>query len=105
MSKLELIRDFYDYNEWANGRLLKVASGLGDDNVSYSPGASLAGVVATMAHIAAAQINWLERWQGGVNRVSTVELVGNDALSGRSPHCVWPFAKRPARVHSLADRR
>jgi uncharacterized damage-inducible protein DinB len=74
MSKLELIRDFYDYNEWANRRLLKVASGLGDDNVVYSPGASVAGVVGTMAHVAAAQINWLERWRGGVNRVSTVEL-------------------------------
>jgi uncharacterized damage-inducible protein DinB len=74
MSKLELIRDFYDYNEWANRRLLKVAAGLGDDNVVYSPGASLASVVKTMAHVAAAQINWLERWQGGVNRVSTVEL-------------------------------
>jgi uncharacterized damage-inducible protein DinB len=74
VSKLELIRDFYDYNEWANRRLLKVAASLGDDNVVYSPGASLAGVVRTMAHVAAAQINWLERWQGGVNRVSTVEL-------------------------------
>jgi uncharacterized damage-inducible protein DinB len=74
MSKLELLRDFYDYNEWANRRLLKVATGLGDDNVVYSPGASLAGVVRTMAHVAAAQINWLERWQGGVNRVSAVEL-------------------------------
>ena len=74
MSKLELIRDFYDYNEWANRRLLKVASGLGDDNVVYSPGSSLADAVSTMAHVAAAQINWLERWRGGVNRVSTVEL-------------------------------
>jgi uncharacterized damage-inducible protein DinB len=74
MSKLELIRDFYEYNEWANRHLLKVAAGLGDDNVVYSPGASLAGVVSTMAHVAAAQINWLERWRGGVNRISTAEL-------------------------------
>jgi uncharacterized damage-inducible protein DinB len=74
MSKLELIRDFYEYNEWANRHLLKVAAGLGDDNVVYSPGASVTGVVSTMAHVAAAQINWLERWRGGVNRISTVEL-------------------------------
>src|SRR5437870_73277 len=74
MSKLELLRDLYDYNEWANQHLLKVAAGLGGDNVVYSPGASLAGVVSTMAHVAAAQINWLERWRGGVNRISTVEL-------------------------------
>jgi uncharacterized damage-inducible protein DinB len=74
VSKLELIRDFYDYNEYANRRLLKVAAGLGDDNVVYSPGASVAGVVSTMAHVAAAQVNWLERWRGGVNRISTVEL-------------------------------
>ena len=74
MSKLELIRDFYDYNEYANRHLLKVAAGLGDDNVVYSPEASVAGVVSTMAHVAAAQVNWLERWRGGVNRISTVEL-------------------------------
>jgi uncharacterized damage-inducible protein DinB len=74
VSKLELIRDLYDYNEWANKHLLKVAAGLGDDNVVYSPGRSLAAAVGTMAHVAAAQINWLERWRGGVNRISTVEM-------------------------------
>jgi uncharacterized damage-inducible protein DinB len=34
----------------------------------------VAGVVSTMAHVVAAQINWLERWRGGVNRISTVEM-------------------------------
>ena len=104
MSKLELIRDFYDYNEWANRRLLKVASGLGDDNVVYSPGASLAGVVSTMAHVAAAQINWLERWQGGVNQRFD-RRAGRDVVTGRRPRGLRPLARRPARVHRDADRR
>ena len=32
MSKLELIIHFYEYNEWANNRLLDVASGLSADD-------------------------------------------------------------------------
>ncbi len=80
MSKLELIRSFYDYNEWANNHLLKMASGLGDDSVVYSPDRSLTMVVETMAHIAAAQVNWLERWKHGANRVSTTESRGLDRL-------------------------
>jgi uncharacterized damage-inducible protein DinB len=66
MSKLQLLRDFYDYNQYANDRLLEVMSGAGDEH--------LRDVIATLAHIVAAQINWLERWQTGVNERSTIEL-------------------------------
>lgn len=66
MSKLALLRDFYDYNQYANERLLEVMAGVSEED--------LAEVVETLSHVAAAQINWLERWQTGVNRQSTVEL-------------------------------
>lgn len=66
MSKLTLLRDLYDYNQYANERLIEVAS--------HADESQLAEPIATLAHVAAAQINWLERWQGGVNRQSTVEL-------------------------------
>lgn len=66
MSKLQLLRDFYDYNQYANDRLLEVANAVPEDQLS--------SVMATMAHIVAAQINWLERWQTGANKRSTVAL-------------------------------
>ena len=74
MSKLELIGTYYRYNEWANNRLLDVAGELDDGELRGAQGASFESILGNMAHLAAAQINWLERWQGGVNRVSTVEL-------------------------------
>jgi uncharacterized damage-inducible protein DinB len=66
MSKLALLSDFYDYNQYANERLLEVMADVSDD--------AARDVIATLAHVAAAQINWLERWQGGVNKQSTVEI-------------------------------
>jgi uncharacterized damage-inducible protein DinB len=66
MSKLQLLRDFYDYNQYANERLLEVAGSV--------PADRLTGVIATMSHIVAAQINWLERWENGANKRSTVTL-------------------------------
>ena len=74
MSKQELIRHYYAYNAWANNRLLDIAGELDDPELRGSQGASFESILGNMAHIAAAQVNWLERWQGGVNRVSTVEL-------------------------------
>jgi len=64
MSKLQLLRDFYDYNAYANEHLVNVASG--------APQEKLGEIVPTLGHIAAAQINWLERWQTGVNQRSRV---------------------------------
>ncbi len=74
MSKLDLITHFYEYNEWANDRLLVVASGLSADELAAGRGASFDSILSSFAHIAAAQVNWLERWVVGVNRISTLEL-------------------------------
>ncbi|MCH7616363.1 MAG: DinB family protein [Chloroflexi bacterium] len=74
MSKLDLITHFYEYNEWANNRLLDVASGLSGDELSAGRGASFDSILGSFAHVAAAQVNWLERWVIGRNRVSTLEL-------------------------------
>ena len=74
MSKLELIRHLYAYNEWANVHLLDVAGELDEKQLGGAQGASFESILGNMAHLAAAQINWLERWQGGVNKRSTVEM-------------------------------
>src|SRR5438093_6961085 len=62
MSKLELIRASYDYNQWANARILQAAGRLSDDELSKPKGASWGSIEANLAHVAAAQIVWLQRW-------------------------------------------
>ncbi len=74
MSKLDLITHFYEYNQWANDRLLGVASGLSAEELSAGRGASFDSILDSFAHIAAAQVNWLERWVTGSNRIPTLDL-------------------------------
>ena len=74
MSKIELILALYDYNEWANNRLLKTASALSPEQFSSPAGASWGSIEASLAHILAAQVNWLLRWRTGGNRQATTEV-------------------------------
>ncbi|HEY5639714.1 MAG TPA: DinB family protein [Dehalococcoidia bacterium] len=74
MSKLDLITHLYEYNEWANDHLLDVASRLPAEEIGAGRGASFGSVLDSLAHIAAAQINWLERWLTGSNRTPTLDL-------------------------------
>jgi uncharacterized damage-inducible protein DinB len=86
VGKLELIRALYDYNEWANNRLLKTASELSSDEFSRSQGASWGSVEANLAHIAGAQVVWLSRWQTGANPVplaDTHAVTGLDSIYAR----------------------
>lgn len=70
MSKLELIGHLYAYNEYANNALLDIACRLDESKLEGAQGASFGGIIGNMSHLAAAQINWLQRWQHGVNEVS-----------------------------------
>ncbi len=74
MSKLDLITHLYEYNEWANDRLLDVASALSADELSAERGASFDSILSSFAHVAAGQIVWLERWVGGENATPLLEL-------------------------------
>jgi uncharacterized damage-inducible protein DinB len=74
MSKVELIRALYDYNEWANNRLLKTASELSADEFSRTQGASWGSIEANLAHVAGAQVVWLSRWHTGANRTPLADI-------------------------------
>ncbi len=74
MSKLELITHLYEYNEWANERLLETAAALPEAELTAQGGASFGSVLSSFAHVVAAEINWLERWVSGRNRTPTLEL-------------------------------
>ncbi len=54
----------YEYNRWANARLLDVASKLTPEQFSRDLQSSHRSVRDTLAHILAAEWIWLERWKG-----------------------------------------
>ena len=79
MSKLDLIRDLYAYNEWANSHVLEAAGALSEEEFSRAQGASFESVEGNLAHIVGAQVVKLSRWTTGGNPVSIAEA---QSLSG-----------------------
>jgi uncharacterized damage-inducible protein DinB len=69
-----MIRALYEYNEYANNRLLETASKLGAEDLERAQGASFESVAGNLAHILAAQVVWLERWRGQRNRRPLTEV-------------------------------
>jgi uncharacterized damage-inducible protein DinB len=61
---LEEIRLLYEYDAWANHRLLDAAAALTPDQFTRDLGSSFPSVRDTLAHIMGGQWIWLERWQG-----------------------------------------
>jgi uncharacterized damage-inducible protein DinB len=54
----------YDYNNWANGRLLEACEGLSAEQFTRELGSSFPSLRDTLAHIMGAEWIWLERWNG-----------------------------------------
>ena len=54
----------YDYNNWANARLLDACAGLTPEQFTRDLGSSFPSVRDTLAHILGAEWIWLERWNG-----------------------------------------
>ncbi len=58
------IRQLYDYNYWATGRLLGVVSSLSHDQFAKDLGSSHGGIQGTLVHSMGAEELWLKRWKG-----------------------------------------
>ncbi len=58
------IREFFDYNRWANARVLSAAAKLSDADFVKDLGSSFPSVRDTLAHILGAEWVWLQRWRG-----------------------------------------
>jgi uncharacterized damage-inducible protein DinB len=59
-----VIRNLYDYNAWANGRILDTAAALTIAELLAPGGASFDSVRDTLVHTMGAQWLYLERWNG-----------------------------------------
>jgi uncharacterized damage-inducible protein DinB len=65
MSKLELVREVYAHNEWANNRILESAAQVPEAALSTQPLGSYTRIIDDIAHIIDGQVSWLSRWQTG----------------------------------------
>ena len=54
----------YNYNAWANQRVLDSAAQLTTEQLQATGSASFESIFATMVHTISAQWMWLSRWQG-----------------------------------------
>ena len=59
-------RTLYDYNSWANRRVLEACAPLSPEEFTRNNGSSFPSVRDTLAHICGAEWIWLERWKGRV---------------------------------------
>lgn len=57
------IKELFAYNAWANRRVIDSISQLAAEQFSQNLGGSHGSIRGTLAHLAAAEIIWLERWQ------------------------------------------
>ncbi len=105
MSKLELIRGLYEYNEWANNHVLEAASALMEEEFSQRQGASFESVEGNLAHIMGAQVIWLERWTGGSNPRPVLEFQKTRGLSTIREAFAQSHEGLRAFVGTLSDRQ
>jgi uncharacterized damage-inducible protein DinB len=60
----EDFRNLYEYNSWANRRVLDSCAALSPEQFTRDLGSSFKSVRDTLAHIMGAEWIWLERWHG-----------------------------------------
>ena len=62
--ELQEMRQLYDYNQWANHRVLSASGALDAEALLRPMGNSFSSLRDTLAHIIGAEWIWLERWNG-----------------------------------------
>jgi uncharacterized damage-inducible protein DinB len=56
--------ELFDYNDWANARLLGACSNLSQANWSQDVGGSYPTLLSVVAHVVGGEWIWLKRWTG-----------------------------------------
>lgn len=63
-SRLDELKELYEYDAWARDRLLAAVSKLNPEQRTREVGGSFPSIQATLAHVFRADRVWLSRWQG-----------------------------------------
>ena len=61
---IALMQKQFEYDRWANARMLGVVAGIGQEAFIRDLASSFGSIRNTVAHILSAEWAWLERWQG-----------------------------------------
>jgi len=92
----------YEYNRWANARMLDAASGLTTEQLTRDLSSSYHSVRDTLVHILSGEWIWLRRWQGTSPKAM---LNPADFPSVGSLRAKWAEVERDqtAFIHQLTD--
>lgn len=85
MTQLEMVRELFLYDDWANDRVLQAASSLTDEQLDRSIDMGCGSLRRTLMHMLCAEQVWVQRWQG----------------HGETP---WPDEKERAAIPAMVDR-
>jgi uncharacterized damage-inducible protein DinB len=101
MTKSDIIW-LYRFTDWANARLVQVATGLSPEAFERDLGGSFRTIRDVLAHIASADWVWLERWKGASPSSLPDWYTSSDpsVLSGEFARVA---ARRSAFFESLAE--
>ncbi len=66
--KLEQVIELYEYNNWANDKLLTFTGSWEPDNFHHNFSSSFGSIHSTFVHILGAEELWLSRWVGETDR-------------------------------------
>ena len=105
MSKLELVRALYDYNEWADDCVLQAAGRLTHEELARCMGGSFGSVEGNLAHVMAGQVVWLQRWTGGSNARPLLEVQSVRGLKALRDEFAGSHAGLRAFAETLTEER
>ena len=95
----EEIRQLYDYNLWANHRILDACSALTQQQFAQRIESSFPSVRETLVHICAAEWIWLERWLGRSPGTEEWEQFGRELTDFARLRTYW--ADREGKLKSF----
>jgi uncharacterized damage-inducible protein DinB len=73
MSKPEMIRSLFEYNEWANEQVLQAAARVDEDGLTREREVSFGSVQGILLHILGSHVSWLMKWTGETPPIARVE--------------------------------
>ncbi len=73
MSKLEMVRSLFEYNEWANEQVLEAAARVDEEELTRERDVSFGSVQGILLHILGSHVSWLMKWTGETPPIAKVE--------------------------------
>jgi uncharacterized damage-inducible protein DinB len=73
MSKLEMTRSLFEYNEWANCRMLEAAGQVDETELVRAREAGFGSIQGILLHILGSHVSWLMKWTGEAPPLARVE--------------------------------